>query len=107
MKKIVVLVVAVVFLLGAVGFSFADDWEAKITNISGNKVTVKNDKGKSQTITVPGKLEWKVGDKVVVKDGKLFSDDWTQRTSTTGGATTENTGGGGTTTHGPTTDVRR
>jgi len=92
MKKIFALVVVVAFLLSAAGFCLAasDDWKGTITKISGDKVTVKDDMGKMRTINMTdgGITKLKVGDTVVVNNGKIIS---------------ENTGGGGTTTHGPTT----
>jgi ABC-type uncharacterized transport system YnjBCD substrate-binding protein len=92
MKKFLVLIVAVAFVLSAAGFSLAasDDWKGTITKISGDKVTIKDDIGKMRTINMTdgGITKLKVGDTVVVNNGKIIS---------------ENTGGGGTTTHGPTT----
>ncbi|HET6461408.1 MAG TPA: hypothetical protein VFG29_11570, partial [Syntrophales bacterium] len=74
MKKFLVLIFAVAFVLGVVGFSLAamNAYHGTITAISGNKVSVKDAAGKIENITVsgtPGAKDWKVGDKVVVNDG--------------------------------------
>jgi hypothetical protein len=89
MKKFLVLIFAVAFVLSVVGFSLAAmmAYHGTITAISGNKVTVKDATGKIENITVsgtPGAWTWKVGDKVVVNDGKIISEDIWERKSTPG-----------------------
>jgi hypothetical protein len=92
MKKIFVLIVAVAFVLSTAGFCFAayEFYHGTITKISGNKITVQDEKGKLQTLTTSGKIGWKVGDKVVVEKGKLFSpDDWKARSKSVPGTPQE------------------
>ncbi|MCE5212748.1 MAG: hypothetical protein LLG40_14500 [Deltaproteobacteria bacterium] len=62
MKKFVVMIIAVTFIFCLSGLSFADT----ITKIEGNKITVRDDMGKTKTIesNVKG---LKVGDKVRIK----------------------------------------
>ena len=85
MKKFLVLIFAVAVVLAVVGFSLAafNAYHGTITAISGNKVTVKDAAGKIENITMggkPGEWTWKVGDKVVVEDGKILSeDDWLRK----------------------------
>ncbi len=70
MKKVLVLLVAIIFTLGVVGLSFAADMKGTITKIEGNKITVK-DNGKETTVQSDAK-GLKVGDKVTVKGGKVM-----------------------------------
>lgn len=76
-KKILVLLVALVFTLGVVGLAFAADAKGTITKIDCKKITVKDDKGKETTVEVKDTAGVKVGEKVTIKDGKV--------TKTTGG----------------------
>ncbi len=77
-KKLIVLLMAMVFTLGVVGLSFsAQDIKGTVSKIEGDKVTIKDDMGKEQTVKVKdlGSLkEIKVGDKVMVKDGKVVKE---------------------------------
>ena len=70
MKKILVLLVALVFTLGVVGLSFAADMKGTVSKIEGNKITVKGADGKETTVEGDAK-GCKVGDKVTIKDGKI------------------------------------
>jgi ABC-type transporter Mla subunit MlaD len=70
MKKVLVLLVAIIFTLGVVGLCFAADVKGSITKIEGSKITVKAADGKETTIEGDAK-GLKVGDKVMVKDGKI------------------------------------
>jgi outer membrane lipoprotein SlyB len=70
MKKILVLLVAVVFTVAVAGISFAADVKGAISKIEGNKITVKASDGKETTVEGDAK-GFKVGDKVMVKDGKI------------------------------------
>jgi outer membrane lipoprotein SlyB len=74
MKKILVLLVALVFTLGVVGLSFAADVKGTVTKIEGNKVTVKDDKGKETTVEVKDTAGANVGDKVEIKGGKVMKE---------------------------------
>lgn len=73
MKKIVVTLVLMVFVLVMASFSFADNavlLKGVITKISGNKITIKDDAGKE--IVVEGSLKGiKVGDLIQLK-GEIF-----------------------------------
>lgn len=69
-KRILVLLVAVMFTLGVVGLVFAADAiTGKITKIDGNKLTLKT-ADKEVTVDVKSTKDLKVGDTVVVKDGE-------------------------------------
>lgn len=69
-KRILVLLVAVMFTLGVVGLVFAaDPITGKITKIDGNKLTLKTS-DKEVTVDVKSTKDLKVGDTVVVKDGE-------------------------------------
>lgn len=69
-KRILVLLVAVMFTLGVVGLVFAaDPITGKITKIDGNKLTLKT-ADKEVTVDVKSTKDLKVGDTVVVKDGE-------------------------------------
>lgn len=65
MKKALVVLVALSFVLGLVLSSYAANLSGTITKIEGNKVTLKQADGKEVTV------ELKVGDKITIKqDGK-------------------------------------
>ncbi|MBT9171243.1 MAG: hypothetical protein DDT18_01615 [Actinobacteria bacterium] len=68
-KKILVLLIAVMFTLGVVSLGFAADVKGTLTKIDGKKVTVKDDKGKETTVEVKDAAGAKVGDKVEIKGG--------------------------------------
>jgi uncharacterized protein YxeA len=69
MKRIIALLVAVIFTLGVVSLAFAaEPVMGKITKIDGNKLTVKT-KDKDVTVEVKSAKDLKVGDEVTVKDG--------------------------------------
>ncbi len=71
MKKFLVLMIAVIFTLVVAGLGFAADLKGTITKIEGGKITVKAADGKETTVGGDAK-GLKVGDKVVVKDGKIM-----------------------------------
>lgn len=75
-KRILVLLIAVLFTLGVVSLGFAADVDVKgtVTKIDGKKITVKDNKGKETTVEVKNTGGVKVGDKVTVKDGKIMKD---------------------------------
>ncbi len=73
MKSIITLLVAMVFTLGMVSFTFAADVkEAKgtVTKVAGMTLTIKDAAGKEVTAKVSNAKDVKVGDMVTVKDGK-------------------------------------
>jgi len=70
MKKVLVVLVAILFTVAVAGISFAADVKGVISKIEGNKITVKAADGKETTVEGDAK-GLKVGDKVVVKDGKI------------------------------------
>jgi hypothetical protein len=74
MKKILALIVAAAFIFSVTSFSLAayEFYRGTITKISGDKVTVKDDKGKFRTIIIGGATDLKVGDKVSVENGKII-----------------------------------
>lgn len=68
-KRLLVLVVAVIFSLGIVSLAFAADAvSGKITKIDGSKLTIKAGE-KEVTVEVKSAEGLKVGDNVTVKDG--------------------------------------
>ena len=71
MKKIFVVLVAIVFTVAVAGISFAADVKGAISKIEGSKITVKAADGKEATVEGDAK-GFKVGDKVMVKDGKII-----------------------------------
>jgi len=68
-KRIIALLVAVIFTLGVVSLAFAaEPVMGKITKMDGNKLTIKT-KDKDVTVEVKSAKDLKVGDEVTVKDG--------------------------------------
>jgi hypothetical protein len=71
-KKIVTLLVALLFTIGVVGLSFAADVKGTVTKIDGKKITVKGADGKETTVEVKEvPKDLKVGDNVTIKDGMV------------------------------------
>jgi hypothetical protein len=75
-KKLMILLAAAILSLGVVSTSFAAQEEIKglVTEIEVDKITVMNDRGQTITVMVedPRSLrDLRVGDKVVVRDGKV------------------------------------
>jgi hypothetical protein len=69
-KSIIALVVAIIFTFGIATMGLAaGEVKGTVTKIEGNKVTVKDDKGKETTVEVKEVKDIKVGDKVTIKDG--------------------------------------
>lgn len=73
MKRILALFVALVFALGVAGLSFAADMKGTVSKVEGAKITVKDAGGKETTVE-DAAAKVKVGDKVVVKDGKVAKE---------------------------------
>ncbi len=77
-KKLIVFAMAVLFTLGVVGLSYsAQEVKGTISKIDGDKLTIMDDKGKEQTVSIKDMeslKELKVGDKVMVKDGKVIKE---------------------------------
>ena len=88
-KRLIVLLMTMVFTLGVVGLSFSAQAQAQeitqeitqeikgtVSRIDGNKLTILDDMNKEKTVKVKDKdLESlkaiKVGDRVLVRDGKV------------------------------------
>jgi hypothetical protein len=70
-KAIIAMLVAIIFTLGVVGLGFAAEVKGTVTKVEGNKVTVKDEAGKEQTVDVKDAKGVKVGDKVDIKDGVI------------------------------------
>jgi uncharacterized protein YxeA len=70
MKKVLIVLVAIVFTVAVAGISFAADMKGSISKIEGSKITIKAADGKETTVGGDAK-GLKVGDKVAVKDGKI------------------------------------
>jgi hypothetical protein len=77
-KKLIVLLMAMVFTLGVVGLSFsAQEVKGTVSKIVGDKLTILDSMGKEQTVKVKdleSLKEIKVGDMVSVKDGKVTKE---------------------------------
>ena len=74
MKRILALIVAMVFALGIASVSFAADTKGTVSKVEGAKITVKDDKGKETTVEDKTAKDIKVGDKVTVKDNKVTKE---------------------------------
>lgn len=74
MKRILVLLVALVFTLGVVGLAFAVDVKGTVTKVEGKKVTVKDASGKETTVEVKNPAGVKAGDKVEIKGGVVTKE---------------------------------
>ena len=80
MKKILALIVAIMFTLSVAGLGFAAEVkEAKemkgtISKVEGAKFTIKDDKGKETVVEDKAAKDLKVGDKVMVKGGKITKE---------------------------------
>lgn len=80
MKKVLVLIVAAAFIFSVTGFCLGayEFYRGTITKISGDNITVKDDKGKLRIINKSGAcggcrdIDLKVGDKVSVENGKII-----------------------------------
>jgi len=74
-RRLIILLMATVFILGVVGLSFsAQEIKGTVAKIDGNKLTIQDDMGKQVTISVQDPMtlrDLKVGDRVSVKDGKV------------------------------------
>ena len=77
-KRLVVLLMIAVFTLGVVGLTFsAQEIKGTVSKIEGDKLTILDDKGKQTTISVGDPMilkDLKVGDRVLVKDGKVTKE---------------------------------
>jgi hypothetical protein len=77
-KKLIVLLMVMVFTLGVVGLSFsAQEVKGTVSKIVGDKLTILDSMGKEQTVKVKdleSLKEIKVGDMVSVKDGKVTKE---------------------------------
>jgi AAA+ superfamily predicted ATPase len=74
-KKFIVLLMAMVFILGAVSLSFSDqEIKGTVSKIVGNKLTIMDSTGKEKTVKIidlESLKEIRLGDTVSVKDGKV------------------------------------
>lgn len=77
-KRSIILLMAMVFILGVVGLSFsAQEIKGTVAKIDGNKLTIQDDMGKQVTISVQDPMtlrDLKVGDRVSVRDGKVTKE---------------------------------
>ncbi len=76
MKSIIALLVALVFTLGMVSFTFAADMKemkGTVTKMDAKSVTIKDAAGKETKVDAVCK-DVKVGDKITVKDGKCMKE---------------------------------
>ncbi|MCJ7747273.1 MAG: hypothetical protein MUP27_05980 [Desulfobacterales bacterium] len=77
-KKLIILLMAVVFTLGVASLSFsAQEIKGTVSKIEGDKLTILDDMGKQTTMSVGDPMilkDLKVGDRVLVKDGKVTKE---------------------------------
>jgi outer membrane lipoprotein SlyB len=73
-KKILALVVAMIFALGIAAVSFGADVCGTVTKVDGAKITIKDDKGKETTVEDKTAKDIKAGDKACIKDGKVVKE---------------------------------
>lgn len=77
-KSLIVLLMAVAFTLGVVGLSFsAQEIKGTVSKIEGDKLTLVDNVGKEKTVKVKDMesiKEVQVGDKVLVKNGKVIKE---------------------------------
>ena len=77
-KKFIVLLMAMVFTLGVVGLSFsAQEIKGTVSKIEGDTLGIVDDMGKEKTVNVKDLESLKgvtVGDRVLVKDGKVTKE---------------------------------
>jgi len=77
-KKLIILLMAAIFTLGVAGLSFsAEEIKGVVSKIEGDKLTILDDKGKQTTSRVGDPMilkDLKVGDRVLVKDGKVTKE---------------------------------
>lgn len=69
-RTIIALLAALVLMVSTVVFAFAADCKGTVTAIEGNRIVVKDFKGKETTVEVDTR-DIKVGDAVEVRDGKV------------------------------------
>lgn len=74
MKKILVLLVALIFTIGVVGLAFAAEVKGTVTKVDGKKITVKDAAGKETTVEVKDTAGVKAGDNVTIADGKVTKE---------------------------------
>ena len=77
-KKLIILLMAAIFTLSVAGLSFsAQEIKGTVSKIEGDKLTILDDKGKQTTTSVGDPMilkDLKVGDRVLVKDGKVTKE---------------------------------
>jgi outer membrane lipoprotein SlyB len=77
-KRSIILLMAMAFILGVVGLSFsAQEIKGTVAKIDGNKLTIQDDMGKQVTISVQDPMtlrDLKVGDRVSVRDGQVTKE---------------------------------
>ena len=77
-RMLIVLLMTALFAFAVVGPSFsAQEIKGTVSKIDGDKLTILDDMGKEKTVKVKDKeslKEVKVGDRVLVKDGKVIKE---------------------------------
>ncbi|HKZ57321.1 MAG TPA: hypothetical protein VJ024_06430 [Thermodesulfovibrionales bacterium] len=77
-KRLLILLVAIVFTLSVAGLSFsAQEVKGTVTKIEGSKLTIMDDVGKEKIVKVKDQeslKEIKLGDRVSIKDGMLTKE---------------------------------
>lgn len=70
-RKMLALSIILIFIVGVVGLSFAQDVKGAVTKIDGKKVTVKDAKGNETTVEVKDVGGAKARDEVEINAGVL------------------------------------
>lgn len=77
-KRLIVLLMVTAFTLAVAGISFsAQEIKGTVAKIEGNQLTIQDDAGKQVTVQVKDReslKEIKVGDRVLVKDGRITKE---------------------------------
>ena len=77
-KRLLILLVAIVFTLSVAGISFsAQEAKGIVTKIEGSKLTIMDDVGKEKIVKVKDQESLKeitLGDRVSIKDGMLTKE---------------------------------
>jgi len=81
-KSFIILLITVVFMIGVAGVGFSSHEEEKgvvkgtitETKIVEIELTVRDDKGKESKVVTKDAAAFKLGDRVVIKDGKVTKE---------------------------------
>lgn len=83
-KRLIVFLMVTAFIFGVVSMGVsAQEIKGIVAKIEGDQLTLLDDKGQEKTVKVDEKSlrEVKVGDRVLVKDGKVTKDSTSEQSS--------------------------